>query len=111
MSVPIQKQVLLRARAALSDRNCWTQFEVARTIAGMPCTSFDRFATSYCLVGAIQLAAFRAGANVASLTKSIVEELDQHLLDRGRRCNCVEFNDAATHAQVINLVDEFLTTV
>ena len=108
MSKTLNIQVACAARKMLVDRHSWTQHEVARTSVGRPCTSLDPAASAFCLVGAVQASAFRVGANVGRTTKNVIDNLEAILVKRGDGRSCAQFNDSASHEDVLDLLDALI---
>lgn len=94
MNVSVKERVALRAmRELLADPARWTQGALARTVHGWNAHPEDPDAFSFCLDGAAHRFGGREYLNVLLLLTSLCGD------------SVSDFNDRATHQQVLDLLD------
>lgn len=99
--------VIVGARALLADKSRWCRGASARSWRGHAVPPSDPQAKAFCIYGAIR----RASAGNARLGTDACELVERHLRLSRRTGNVAEFNDTASHADMLALLDFQLTSL
>ena len=91
-----EKEILQAARQLISNQERWTQGAAARGLDRIECYAQSNAAVCWCILGAIG----RCAPN--DRRALLAERLIYLVLERG---SIAEFNDNATHADVLSLLD------
>ena len=107
MTTTVQKQVLINARALITDRAHWTSCTLARTADDHVVDRYDRSATKWCAQGAIYRAAYDLVGNQREATR-IGNKVANSILPRGLFVSLAIINDRQGHAAVLAVFDKAL---
>lgn len=95
------KEILTTARKLISDENNWTQGAYARNIAGDSVLYNDPTAICFCSIGALERVNKGSRDPIVIAYRALATEL-------GGGSNIVQFNDKATHQEVLALFDRVI---
>ena len=98
------RNVLIRARARIADREHWTTGALARDADGNEVVPRDRRAVDWCALGAL----YRVTTPVKghrSASELLAAEIDGRLAVGDLDYTITNFNDSHTHKQVLALYD------
>jgi hypothetical protein len=107
MALPVERQIVARARALIAAPHTWTQGEFAREALGRPVHWRSPEAARFCIWGALNRAACEFTPN---------ERVRVHLTDgaaralRGTLPSLSRLNDRGSHGDVLALIDRYLET-
>lgn len=96
--------VLRKARAVVSDQTRWCRGALARDTCGRVVKPADASAERWCALGALHVA-----CPVGSIIRMQAFAALRDALHVGMRID--EFNDTATHAQVVDLYDRAICSL
>jgi hypothetical protein len=107
MSQPLERRIIERARALIATPDTWTQSEFARDAQGQPVSWRSPKAVRFCLWGALNRAAHEmTGDRHQAIT---LADHAAAVLRRGTP-SLSRLNDHGTHADVLALIDGYMTT-
>jgi hypothetical protein len=107
MSQPLERKIIERARALIATPETWAQDEFARDAHGDPVSWRSPKAVRFCLWGALNRVAYdmtgdrHQGVSLADHAAAAL---------RRRTTSLSRVNDRGTHADVLALIDGYLTT-
>ena len=107
MATTVQKQVLIKARALIADRNHWTRSFFACTEAGQPVAWYASSAAKWCAMGAIYRAAYDLAGDrdeAARIGTKVAKSISPLWLCSG----LMMMNDARGHAAILASFDKAL---
>jgi hypothetical protein len=101
------KEILIKARAIISDEKNWTQGVKARDVEGNAVSSSTPTAVCFCSIGAVE----RAGAFSHAATRYYaLRYLARASCDSGYP-RISDFNDNSSHAEVLAMFDKAIANV
>jgi hypothetical protein len=106
MSRPLERQIVSRARALIATPAKWSQGEFARDASEAPVSWRSQRAVRFCIWGALYRAAYElTGDRYRSVT------LADHAASalRGKGTSLSGTNDRGRHADVLALMDKYLS--
>jgi hypothetical protein len=108
MAKTLQKQVLINARALITDRRHWTRGVLARTANDCNVEWHDKSATKWCAMGAIYRAAYDLVGDPLQATRIGNEVAKSISPPRWFRASLPAMNDWRGHAAVLAVFDKAL---
>ena len=107
MTAPVQKQVLINARALIADPAHWTRSVLACTAAGDNIAWYDPSAAKWCAVGAIYRSAYELVGSKqegARIGKEVAKGIAPIWFGR----SLMAMNDTRGHAAILARFDKAL---
>lgn len=113
-----EKELLIKAKAVIADPTKWTQGVMARDAEGRPVGFSDKKADCFCAVGAVNVAALKAHAEVTEEVTYIpaigaIRALNRAASQRSAPFTLIEeFNDmgTTTHAAIMAVFDKAIAS-